>query len=401
MKDLTIAIVRAWTWLYTVPARPALRDRRREEIESDLYEFQRDIQLADGPGLAIHMLLRLVIGLPDDLAWCLEHVADADGTVAPGRTIALTARAVGGVLFVAAMITIAGDAGRRRSGFVFDRPEAPHVEGRQTLLLAGIAATVAPTMTPADSFDVASIKPNRSGAPRLRMVAEPGGRFTAVNVSLLMLVRYAYQRSDFEISGGPGWMDSDRFDVVAKAATDAPQEQIRLMLRSLLADRFGLHTRTETRELPIYALMMARNDGRFGPQFRRTEADCRNAPPFSPGQAFPDPPPACGFFGPVRNLGKLGFRGLTMASVTGLLKPIVRRVVVDRTGLDGYFDGDFDFTTELGPPPPPPGLPDRFDRQSFATVFTVLPEQLGLRLDSQRGAVEVLVIEDASQPTPD
>ena len=92
---------------------------------------------------------------------------------------------------------------------------------------------------------------------------------------------------------------------------------------------------------------------------------------------------------------------MTMADVSKVLKPMVRRVVIDQTGLDGYFDGDFDFTAELGPPPPPPGVPDPFDRQSFPTVFTVLPEQLGLKLDSRRGPVEVLVIDSAFQPTPD
>jgi uncharacterized protein (TIGR03435 family) len=92
---------------------------------------------------------------------------------------------------------------------------------------------------------------------------------------------------------------------------------------------------------------------------------------------------------------------MTMAALAKILVPMVRRSVSDQTGLTGYFDADFDFLAEVGPPPPPPGLPDPFDRASFPTVFTVLPEQLGLKLESRRGPIEVLVIDRAEPPTPD
>jgi hypothetical protein len=250
---------------------PELRDRRRAEIDADLWEFQHDFATARSLTPALQLLLRLVLGVPDDLAWCVEHVADADA--APGRTIMMTARAVGAALFIAVLVTIADDASRRRTGFVFDVPEAR--EGRQTLLMAGIVATVGPTMAATDEFEVASVKPNRSDTGLVRIAAGPGGRFTAVNVSLAMLIRNAYQRSDVEVSGGPDWIDRDRFDVVAKAPVDVPQDQIRLMLRSLLANRFGLRVHDETRELPIYALAMAKDDGRLGPQ--PCSRSCRNS----------------------------------------------------------------------------------------------------------------------------
>ena len=82
-----------------------------------------------------------------------------------------------------------------------------------------------------------------------------------------------------------------------------------------------------------------------------------------------------------------------MEAFAKLLVGMVRRGVIDRTGLSGYFDGDFDFTTELGPPPPPPGVPDPNDRQSFPTIFTAVQEQLGLKLDSKKGPVDLLVID--------
>ena len=90
-----------------------------------------------------------------------------------------------------------------------------------------------------------------------------------------------------------------------------------------------------------------------------------------------------------------------MEGFARFLVPAVRRGVIDRTGLTGYFDADFEPTVEIPPPPPPPGVPDPFDRQSFPTIFTVVQEQLGLKLDSQKGPVDVLVIDRMEKPTED
>src|SRR5215470_16306950 len=143
---------------------------------------------------------------------------------------------------------------------------------------AGAQAPQAPSAQP--SFEVASIKPNNSGDGRVMLGNQPG-RFTATNVTLRMLIRNAYQLQDFQISGGPGWLNSDHFDIVAKIDA-AVQEQInasrgggfgpaggqgpsmlQLMLRSLLADRFKLAVHTETKESPVFALIVARSDGRL------------------------------------------------------------------------------------------------------------------------------------------
>jgi uncharacterized protein (TIGR03435 family) len=86
-----------------------------------------------------------------------------------------------------------------------------------------------------------------------------------------------------------------------------------------------------------------------------------------------------------------------MEAFARFLGTTVRRYVVDRTGLTGYFDGEFDVTAELGPPPPPPGLPDPFDRQSFPSIFTVLQERLGLKLESRKSQLPVLVIDGAER----
>lgn len=237
----------------------------------------------------------------------------------------------------------------------------------------------------------------------VRIQSQPGGRFTTQNTPLRMLIRYAYQVQGSELAGGEGWLDSERFDIAAKAESNATPNQIRAMLRSLLADRFRLKVHRETRELPIYALTLSRSDGRFGEQLRRSTVDCANvsadAPPRDANGRM-----LCGYGpGAPSSSGRrmLGLRGVTMAELANHLEPLVGRHVVDRTEASGYFDMDFDFTLELQPPPPPPGVPDPFDRQAFQTIFSVLPEQLGLKLDSQRANVDVLVIDHAERPVPD
>jgi uncharacterized protein (TIGR03435 family) len=180
------------------------------------------------------------------------------------------------------------------------------------------------------------------------------------------------------------------------------------MLRRLLAERFGLVVHTETRQLPVYALEPARGDRRLGPQLRVSSADCAGTERTSDGigPAPSDGTPLCGYFGfsPGTKVssgrGGLGIRGMTMAGFARSFAPLVGRTVLDRTGLAGYFDADFDFVAELPPPPPPPGVANPFS-EPFLSIFTVLPEQLGLRLESGRGPVEVLVVDGATRPTPD
>jgi uncharacterized protein (TIGR03435 family) len=437
---LAIACVRAWTRLYTwrMPREP--QETRRAEIESDLWESQRDAAGGDRLESAPHILLRLLIGIPDDLGWRVEQETVAGRL--PQESIVLGARIAGAAMFACALFMIDADASRRRPALALDarsavvrtqpieetmtmRPAQVSRRGRQlSLLAAGIAATVgvamlppqlaaqtAPTGAGGPVFEAASVKPNRSADLGGRLVPQPGGRLTATNVPAAELIRFAYDLPDFQISGGPKWITSDRFDVVAKAEGDPPLTQKRLMLRRLLAERFKLTAHTETRDLPLYALVMARSDGRMGPRLRRAEADCaRAAPPATDvvgiGPSPSNGPPGCGFFGfaPGTDFpsgrGGLAFRGLTMAALAKIFVPMLRRSVSDHTGLTGYFDAEFAFIAELPLPPPPPGVPaPAFE--PFASVFTVLPEQLGLKLESRRGPVDVLIIDRMEQPTPD
>ena len=137
------------------------------------------------------------------------------------------------------------------------------------VLGAGPLASQSTTPAARTAFDVASVKPHSSGESQ-SMVAQPGGRFVATNVPLRLLIRTAYQLQDDQISGGPEWINSARFDIVAKSdASDALQRLVS-MLQSLLVDRFKLIVHRDLKELPVFALSVARRDGTLGPNLRPT-----------------------------------------------------------------------------------------------------------------------------------
>lgn len=243
------------------------------------------------------------------------------------------------------------------------------------------------------SFDVVSIKPDRSGDDRIVMMAQPGGRIVATNVTLRLLIRNAYRVQDFQIVDAPSWLGTDRFDIEAKAAGGNPsQEQLQGMLQSLLADHFKLAVHRETREMPVYDLVAARADGRLGPQLRRSAIDCSNAPGRSPAAPPPSavapgsPQAQCGFkVGP----GTITARGVPLAGLAASLSNSVSRIVLDRTALDGSFDVDLTWA--------PGGVDSTI--QDRASIFTAIQEQLGLRLEATRGPVDVLVVDAAGRPS--
>ncbi len=266
------------------------------------------------------------------------------------------------------------------------------------------------------SFEVASIKPNKTGDGRIGIGIQPGGRFIATNVPLRELIRFAYQVQPFQIVGGPGWLNSDRFDINAKAEGDivpspigagGPPGPLQLMMRSLLAERFKLAAHNETREMPIYNLVLARPDGKLGEKMQPSTTDCAalNAaarrggpPPFAP--AGPGQRPQCGIrLGP----GSLAAGGVPMFTFANAISPLLQRVVTDKTGLSGNFDFDLQWTPDQLPQgAPPPGAPPLPPVDpNGPTIFTALQEQLGLKLDSARGQVDVVVIDSVEPPTPD
>ena len=268
-------------------------------------------------------------------------------------------------------------------------------------------AQSAPQAAERPSFDVASIKPNKSGDNRVLTRFQPGGLFTETNAALNRLIILTYQLKPHQMIAGPEWdrLLAEHFDIEAKVAGKPSREQMALMMQSLLADRFKLVVHHETRQLPLYALVFSKA-GKTGPQLipHSDDAKCIQsadglpvAQP-GPGQTMPA---YCGGFSLVRRPGGMRDAGnkVTLDMLIGLLGNYVDRPVVDRTGLSGTFDLTLEFT--LATPPgfvldPMHGPSDSSGRPS---LFTALQEQLGLKLESQTGPVDVLVIDHVEQPS--
>jgi uncharacterized protein (TIGR03435 family) len=224
--------------------------------------------------------------------------------------------------------------------------------------------------TASRSFDVASIKPNKSGNRNSGTNIRTGG-LTATNVTLRSLIRDGYRVQDFQILNASDWLDNDRFDVAAKAEGEATPDQIRAMLQALLVERFKFVAHRETREMGVYNLVPARTDGRLGDGLRQSACESGK----------------CG----NTNTNNLVLRGegITLDRFAEWLSQTVSRVVHNKTRLDGPFDIDLAWSN------------DSAADSSRPSIFTALPEQLGLKLESTRAPVDVLVIDHVEQPTPD
>src|SRR5262245_12129812 len=199
---------------------------------------------------------------------------------------------------------------------------------------------------PRPSFDVASVKVNNSGERRFVTVPiRDSGRYAATNIPLEYLIQLAYQRPEYEIVGVPDWARTARFDVDARSERrPAPPPAVILeMLQTLLADRFKLVARTETRQIPIYALVAARS-GQLGPQLRRhvDDSSCidrsKYVPSGIPDPAKPLPTPVCGGWSGAPNLGRLAGQRIDLETFGRNLSGQLGRPVVERTGLTGPFD---------------------------------------------------------------
>ena len=261
-----------------------------------------------------------------------------------------------------------------------------------------VATAQSPPAPRTPAFDVASVKPNRSGGLAVQIDRPVSDRFSATNVPLRELIRSAYDVQDARLVGGPEWIRSERFDIMAKApqpfpawVPSGPPMPLLLMLRSLLADRFDLVVHQETRELPVYALVVARDDWKFGPEINPSKVDCEGGVP---------EPPMCGMrVGP----GQMAMSGTPMSQFASVLANIVGRPVLDRTQLAGTFDFRLSWTPDRMPQGPvPSGAPSLPPVDpNGPSLFAALQEQLGLRLEPTRAPLEILVIDRVERPTPD
>jgi len=251
---------------------------------------------------------------------------------------------------------------------------------------------------PLPSFEVVSIKPNHSGQPHGMFAFRPG-RFTATCVPLRALMAYAYHVRGFQIYGGPSWVSSETFDIEAKEP-EALGEEIRKLppderfkknaslLQSMLVDRFKMRMTRETRELPIYALVVAKN----GPKLEKAK-------------------PGVGIEWNTRELhierGRITARGVELVTLARALSQELGRTVIDRTGLKGAYEVTLEWAPDptqslmgMGPGggPPPDNAPPPPD-PSGPSIFTAIQEQLGLKLESTKGPVEILVIDQIEKPS--
>ena len=242
---------------------------------------------------------------------------------------------------------------------------------------------------------MATVRPNKSGESNASLGLRPGGRVIGTNQTARNLIRNAFNVQPYQLIGGPDWMDSDRFDIVAKAA-DAdldekgmmPYPQFMLRLQALLEDRFKMMTRWENRELPVYALVLVA-DGQLGPKLKVHAGECdraRGGAPAPPGSAAVN----CGTRTNITPTGgKVTGSGIRMETFARNLAGATGRYVVDKTGLSGSYDLELEFTPDQSPDTTGPSL------------FTAMQEQLGLKLDSQRAPVDVLVIDRLERPAAD
>jgi bla regulator protein blaR1 len=240
-------------------------------------------------------------------------------------------------------------------------------------LAVGLVRTQAPP-----AFEVASIRINKSGDQSRSIRSMPGGRLQATNVPLRNLIRFAYEVLTLgEITGGPDWMESAAFDIVAKGDAEESQPS---MMRALLAERFKLAVHREMREQALYALTLARTDKKLGPALTPSTADCSKDG-------------AC-----YRRSTQTRFelKGQAIPQLARTLNALVGETVVDRTGLVGAYDMTVEFSPEQLP-----GMPRAPADPNLPSLFTALQEQLGLKLERSRGSVEVLVVDHAEMPVLD
>lgn len=245
--------------------------------------------------------------------------------------------------------------------------------GTFLLFLSSVAAFSQTEARP-PSFEVADVKVNKSGDARMAVDMHGGGALTMRNVPIKTMIVMAYHVRPDAVSGGPEWLDRDRFDVVAKAGQNTPPEDLRRMLQTLLAERFKLAVHTQEKIVPVFALVL----GKSAPKLQPSEAAPLSEQRCLPGEG---------------TVGKkhIACRHLTMALLAGQLQEQSPRdfdlAVVDQTGLQGYFDFILDWT------PAARTVVDPSEPAAGPTVFEAVETQLGLRLEHKKLPMPVIVID--------
>lgn len=283
-------------------------------------------------------------------------------------------------------------------------PIVSEATGFAVALMFGLVyATQSRAQTPAEPpavklpvFEVASIKPDKSGTPVIMLRFTPDG-FNATNSPLKLLIQQAYKVEENQIIGAPSWVNSERYDLEAKVESSDvdklkgldPEQRMR-MLQPVLADRFQLKVHRETRQLPVYELVLAKAGSKLH------EA--------KPGDTYPN-----GIKGPDGHSGaglvwfesdQLTCQAVGIDQLTRLLAQRLGHNVLDKTGLTGKYDFKMQWPPEEGPGAMfDEGEGRNASESSGPSIFTLIQEQLGLKLESHKAPVEVLVIDHVEAPS--
>lgn len=258
-----------------------------------------------------------------------------------------------------------------------------------TTIVATVTVASLPAQAPA--FEVASIRPAPTpGVFRFSFL--PGGQLVITGVPAAILVQRAFRTPATEIVGLPEWTQNERFNIQAKAPDGAPSatSDVLAMLRTLLADRFQLRTHRETREIPAY--LLEREDPSDPPGYRleRSSLDCTGMIPGTTGTADRDCTGRMELGATPSDPWTMRFKGRSMDMLARDLQQYVGRPVKNQTGLEEHWDVSLTFTPEQGPGANTTGV----------SIYTAVREQLALKLTSTRAAVDVLVVDTISRPSP-
>jgi len=247
------------------------------------------------------------------------------------------------------------------------------------------------------AFEVASVKPAAKEELGSEIRTDPGGRLTITNVPLRAMIMYAWQLNRSQISGSKGWMESQGYNIAAKSDRVVTDADVKGMLRTLLVERFGLVLLSETAEQTVHVLGTAK-PGKTGPSLNEVDSCSELDAGRVSSQAGKLPPVACGTF--VRGRSWMKGTAVALSNVVDVLSAILGGTVIDETGLHGKYSITVEWTPATVPPAPlvadvPLATPAD---NGGPTIFTAIQEQLGLKLQSQKRRVEILVIDKATQP---
>src|SRR5579863_10277682 len=243
----------------------------------------------------------------------------------------------------------------------------------KTLLVIIAAAISCQAQSPA--FEVASVRLNQAAGGRIRR--DPG-RLDITGMTLRAMLRYAYDVRDIQISGGPAWLDSDHWDIAATAGREVTDDERKKMLQALLRERFKMTIHRESKELPVYALVVAKNGSKLKPN---TEGNQERV-----------------MLNAKAGLFTMMGEDVTAPKIAEVLFGQVKRIVIDRTGIEGSFDFKLEWVPDAANMPSINGAKMEPSVEG-PSIFTAVQEQLGLKLEATKGPVEILVIDRAEKAT--